>query len=125
MSQSVRDFEKTLKAGEDLSSKQFYIVQLDASGDVEVGEGATDLLVGVLQNKPESGQAATYRFGGTTKVVASAAIAIGAWVTSTAAGKAVTTTTDGDVVVGRALEAAAADGDIIEIQMSIQHLYIA
>ncbi len=117
--------EKTKLASEDLSAKQFYIVQMDSSGDMEVAEGATDLLLGVLQNKPESGQAGTYRFEGTTKVVASAAIAIGDWVTTTNAGKAVATTTDKDIVIGKALEAAAADGDIIEIQLSIFTLSVA
>ena len=125
MSQSIKDFERTGVAGEALTTKQYYIVQLDASGNIEVAEGATDLVVGVLQNKPASGGAALYRFGGTTKVVASAAIAIGAWVTTTATGTGVTTTTDGDIVIGRALEAAGAAGDIIEVQMSVQHLYIA
>lgn len=124
MSQSVRDFEKTKLASEDLSSKQFYIVQLDANGAIEVGEGATDLLVGVLQNTPESGQAGTYRFAGTTKVVAGGSVGVGAWVTSDGNGKAVATTTDGDIVIGRALEAADAN-DIIEVQLGIQHLYIA
>ncbi|MCK4454537.1 DUF2190 family protein [Candidatus Parcubacteria bacterium] len=109
--------EKTKLASEDLSAKQYYFVQMDSSGDMEIGEGATDLLLGVLQDKPESGQAGTYRHEGTTKVVASGAIAIGADVTSDAAGKAVTTTTQGDKVKGIALEAAAADGDIIEIQL--------
>lgn len=118
MSQSTNSNEKTFLASEDLSAKQFYIVQMDASGDAEVGEGATDLLIGVLQNTPASGQAARVRFAGTSKVVASDVIAIGAYVTSTAAGKAVTTTTQGDVVIGQALEAAAADGDIIEIMLS-------
>ena len=119
MSQALKDFERTGVAGEDLSSSKYLIVQLDASGNIEIGEGGTDLLVGVLQNKPESGGAALYRFAGTSKVVASAAIAIGALVTSASDGEAVTTTTDKDVVVGRALEAAAAAGDIIEIQLSI------
>lgn len=118
MSQSIEG-ERTFVAGEDLSSKKYYIAQLDASGNVEVGESATDLLVGVIQNKPESGKAALIRNAGTSKVVASAAIAIGAFVTTTSAGKAVTTTTDKDVVIGRALEAAGADGDIIEIQLGI------
>lgn len=126
MTQSVRSFERSHVAGEDLSSKQFYIVQLDASGQIEVGEGATDLLVGVLQNTPESGQQATYRFAGTTKVIAGGTIPVGAWVTSDTAGKAVATTTDGDVVIGRFIgSAAAAAGDIIEVQLGIQHLYIA
>ncbi len=117
MSQAIKDMEKTGVAGESMTASQYYIVQLSATGNIEIGEGATDLLVGVLQNKPASGEAALYRFAGTSKVVASAAIAIGAFVTTTAAGKAVTTTTAGNHVIGRALEAAAADGDIIEIQL--------
>ena len=124
MSQSNNLTEKTLVAGEDLSGKQYYIVQLAADGDVEVGEGATDLIVGVLQNKPQSGEAALYRFGGTSKVIAGGAVTVGAWVTSDSAGKAVATTTDGDITIGRALEAAD-DGDIFEVQLSIQHLFIA
>ena len=121
MSQSVRSFERGSGiASEDLSSKQFYIVQLDASGGIEVGESATDLLVGVLQNTPASGEAANYRFLGTTKVIAGGTINPGAWVTSDTAGKAVATTTDKDVVIGRFIgTAAAASGDIIEIQLSI------
>jgi hypothetical protein len=119
MSQSILSNEKTLLASEDLSAKQYYIMQMDSSGDCEIGEGATDLLVGVLQNTPESGQAARFRFAGTSKVLAAGAIAIGDWVTSDSAGKAVATTTDKNVVIGRALEAAANAGDIIEIEMSI------
>lgn len=115
--------ECTKVASEDLTTKQFYIVQMDSSGDMEIGEGATDLLLGVLQNKPDDGEAGIYRHVGTSKVVASGAIAIGARVTTDSAGKAVTTTTNGDLVVGVALEAAANDGDIIEIQlvMSREH----
>ena len=119
MSQQVRDFEKTLAAGEDMDSELYYIVQLAADGDLELGEGATDLLVGVLQNKPKDTEAAIYRFLGTTKVVVAGVINVGAWVTSDSAGKAVATTTDKNTVVGRALEAAASDGDIIEIQLGI------
>lgn len=117
--------EFTKKASEDLSSKQFYIVQMDSSGNAEVGEGATDLLLGVLQNTPESGQGATIRHMGTTKVVASDAIAIGARVTTTNAGKAVTTTTNANIVVGVALEAAGADGDVIEIQLVMSKEWFA
>jgi len=126
MSQSVRDFERSGVAGEAMTDKQFYIVQLNATGGIEVGEGATDLIVGVLQNKPAAGAAALYRFAGTSKVKAGGTIAVGAWVTTDSAGKAVATTTDGDIVIGRYIgEAAAADGDIIEVQLGIQHLYIA
>ena len=124
MSQSTRDFERSGIAGEDMTAKQFFIVQLAADADVEVAEGATDLIVGVLQNAPDTGEQATYRFGGTTKVSAGGTIAVGDWVTTDSAGEAIATTTDGNIVIGRAL-AAAVDGDIVEVQMSIQHLYIA
>lgn len=126
MSQSIRDFERSGVAGEAMTDKQYYIVQLDATGKIEVAEGATDLIVGVLQNKPASGAAALYRFGGTTKVIAGGAINPGDWVTTDGNGKAVATTTDGNITIGRFIGlAAAASGDIIEVQMSIQHLYTA
>jgi len=98
-----------------MDTKQYFIVQLDATGKAELGEGATDLLLGVLQNKPKITEGALVRFIGTSKVVAAGAIAIGDWVTTDSAGKAVATTTDKDTVVGRALEASAADKDVIEI----------
>lgn len=119
MSQSLKGFVKTLIAGEDLSAKTGYIGQLDASGNLEVGEGATDLLVGVIEsNEGGTGNSASYQFIGTAKVIAGGSIAIGDLVTSDANGKAVATTTNKDVVIGRALEAADA-GDFIEVQLGI------
>lgn len=126
MTTEIKDFQKSGVAGEAMTDKLHYIVQLDATGKIEIGEGATDLLVGVLKNKPAAGAAALYQFLGTAKVKAGGTIAVGAWVTSDTAGKAVATTTDGDIVIGRYIgRAAAADGDIIEVQLGIQHLYIA
>jgi len=125
MSQSNLAGERTGIASESLASAKYHIVQLDASAGIEIGEGNTDLLVGVLQNKPADGLPAIYRFQGTTKLVAGGVISIGDWITAKSDGRGLTTTTDGDVVIGRALEAAATDGDIIEVQLSIQHLYIA
>lgn len=116
--------ERTGVAGESMLTKKYYIVQLDASGNIEVGEGATDLIVGVLQNKPDTGEAAVVRFNGTTKVIFGGNVAIGDWLTSDSSGKAIATTTDGNITIGRAL-VAGVDGDIGEVQMSIQHLYIA
>lgn len=124
MSQSVKDFTKTLTAGEDLSAKIGYIGQLDASGNLEVGESATDLLVGVIvSNDGGSGSPACYQFLGTAKVIAGGSVSIGAFVTSDTAGKAVATTTDKDVVIGRALEAAD-DGDFFEVQLFLHKISI-
>jgi hypothetical protein len=113
------------EAGEAMTDKQHYIVQLDATGKIEVGEGATDLLVGVLQNYPGAGEQAVYAFGGTAKVKAGGAIGIGAWVTSDGNGKAVATTTDKDVVIGRHIgTAAGADGDLVPVQLGIHKISI-
>lgn len=115
-------FFNSLTAGEDLSAKQYYIGQLDASGNLEVGEGATDLLVGIIENNDGgSGAPASYQHTGVAKVIAGGSISIGDWVTSDSAGKAVATTTDTEIVIGRALEAADS-GDIIAVQLSIGFL---
>lgn len=113
-------FVRSREAGEAMTDKQHYIVQLDATGKIEVGESATDLLVGILQNTPAAGEEATYAYSGVAKVKAGGAVGVGAWVTSNTAGKAVATTTDKDVVIGRHIgTAAGADGDLIEVQLGI------
>ena len=124
MSQQIEAFEKTLKAGEDMSTKQYYIVQLAVDGDLELGEGATDLLVGVLQNKPKENEAALYRFLGTAKVKAGVGgAAVGDKITSDASGTAIVTTTDKDTIIGKALQVADA-GDIYEVQLAISTLSV-
>jgi len=115
MSQSTFENERTFEAAADLSDKQYYCVELTAENKVNAASTLGEITVGVLQNKPEAGEAARVRFGGTSKVVASTAIAVGALVTAAAGGKAVSTTTAGHYVWGQALEAASADGDNIEI----------
>lgn len=117
MSQAVKDFEKTLDAGADLSTKQFYIVKLDSNANLVLGAAGTDKLVGVLQNKPQSGEGGLFRFSGTTKVVAGGTITAGAWITSDGSGKAIATTTDKNVAIGQALEGASS-GDIFEVLLS-------
>jgi len=102
-------------AGADLSAKKYYFVEGTTS--VTVTNAATDIPVGVLQNSPASGQhAEVCRFGG-TKVVASGAISAGALIGCDTAGKAAALTIGTDTtayVVGRAITAATADGQIIE-----------
>jgi hypothetical protein len=107
-------------AGESMTDKQHYIVQLDAAGKIEVAEGATDLIVGVLQNAPASGEQAVYAFTGIAKVKLGGTVGIGAWVTSDGSGKAIATTTDKHSVLGRYVgTAAGADGDLGEVQLGM------
>jgi len=106
----------TLLAGADLSASQFLIVQPNSSG-AAVLSAASDLTqIGVLQNKPASGRAATIQVGGVTKVIAGATVAAGARVTSDAAGKAIAATT-GKQVIGVALTGGAAN-EVIEVLLS-------
>ena len=65
-------------AGADLSTKQYYFVKLNSSGQVVVCAAVTDVPIGVLQNKPSVvGEAATVCILGRTKVSADEALVAG------------------------------------------------
>ena len=69
-------------------------------------------LLGVMQNNPGRGEAMTIAYAGPSKVVAGGALTVNALITSNASGRAAAVTS-GDLVAGRVLEAAGADGDVI------------
>jgi hypothetical protein len=119
MTKFVKDFEFTLPCGATtLIAKQYYIVKQHTDGTVILAAAATDKIIGVLRNKPAVGQGALVQFLGTAKVIAGGTITVGAWVTSDSSGKAVATTTDKDVVIGKYIgTASAVSGDIIEVQL--------
>lgn len=121
MTQSIRDFERTFVCGAtSLATKQYYGVCQHTDGTLILAGANGTGLVGVLQNKPAIGAAALVRFLGTSKVVCSGTIAVGAWVTTASGGTVIATTTDKDTVLGRYLgTAAAASGDVIEVQLGI------
>ncbi len=103
------------KAAGDLSTKQYLFMKVSAAQTVDTCAATTDKAIGVLQDKPAAaGRNAAVAVHGTTKVVAGAAIAAGAYVAPMASGKAQTAVST-QFPRGLALEAAAADGDIIEI----------
>lgn len=114
--------DATYEAGADLSSNQYYILELTTAQKVTVCNNAADVGFGVLQNDPTSGQAAQVRVaqGSISKVVSDGsgtAIAIGDWVGTNASGKAVKKTTDKDWVLGRAEDASTANGTIISVRL--------
>lgn len=120
MSQSTLLAEKSFVTGaSSLATKQYYLMKQHTDGTLIIAGAATDSIVGVLQNKPVVGAAAIVRYFGTSKVIAGGTITVGSFVTSDASGKAVATTTAGDVVIGQYLgTASAASGDIIEIMLT-------
>src|SRR5574337_1127881 len=98
-----------LKAGADLSAKQYYFVKLSADKTVVVCAAATDIPIGVLQNKPDaSGKAAEVVAVGVTKVSGDADLDAGHLIGTSGDGQAdrklpgtdTTEYTVGQVVVG-------------------------
>lgn len=105
-------------AGEDLTDGQYLFVKVDGNGHV-VHAGNGDRAIGVTSGKAGLGQAITVDIDGRTLVRAGAAIAAGAIVQSNANGEAITQASTGDVC-GTALEAAAAQGDLVSILFDAQ-----
>lgn len=103
---------ETYIAGADLSSSQYLFVKVSGANVVVAGDG--EAAVGVLWNDPTSGKAASVVRGGDPHVYAGAAIAAGVDIASDAAGKAVAATT-GDIILGTTRAAAAASGDLVQI----------
>jgi len=107
----------SLTAAADLSGKQFRFVSVDSSGKAAAPSDG-DKAIGVLQNKPAAGQAATICISGVSQVNASAAIAAGAAVTCDGTsgnegdGK---TAVSADYRLGIALTAASAADEVISV----------
>lgn len=96
------------------------VVFVSAPRQVTPTAGASAAVIGVAATDAADGDNVTVLVGGVVKVVASAAIAAGALVVSAAAGKVATIGANTfDKLIGRALTASAADGDIIELRLGI------
>ena len=111
----------TRSAGSDLSAKQFFAVKATADGGCDLA-GANERVLGVLTNDPKTAGAAAVQVAGVARVVAGGAFAAGDYLKADAAGKAVKQTGEAAgtlvEVFAVALEAAAADGDQVEILLA-------
>ena len=108
----------TVPAGADLSAHQYGAVRGAGANACNIASFATDSdILGVLQNKPKSGEAATVAYAGISKVLAGAAITVWNAVTVNGSGRAITVTS-GSMCMGQAIEAAGADGDIISVLLA-------
>ena len=107
----------TFEAAADLSAKQYHFVKLSAANTVNVCSAITDIPIGILQNKPGSGEAATVCLFGISKVSADGTLAAGNLIGTSADSQADAITAGTDTTVytmGQALEAAAA-GDTVSM----------
>jgi len=108
-------------AGEDLSSNQYRIVIL-SSGTILRPNAATDVPLGVLQNAPASGEAASVRLIGISKIVFGETVAENEWIKleyndAADAGKGLDADVALDLAIGRCLLGGDED-DLGEILLS-------
>jgi hypothetical protein len=81
-------YDISLNAAADLSAKQFQAVVVDSNGKAALA-GAGAQAIGILQNKPTSGQAAAVRVLGISKMLCGGSFNAGDLVSCDSNGKAV------------------------------------
>ena len=82
---------------------------------------ATAAIIGVLQNDPKLGEAASVVCGGLTRGIAGGAIAPGDMVSANSTGQCVATTTANNKVVGKAVTATTTAGDHFELIVGLSN----
>ena len=110
-----------------MAAKQYYVVKAaSTAGEVKVaGTAATDGILGIVQNDPIADQEAEVAAVGICKAAAEASVSYGDYLTTSTTGRVKATTTDGDSLVGIALEASSSAGDIIRIALALGKYYLA
>jgi hypothetical protein len=92
---------------------------------VALATAASDIIIGVFQEDVDAAKVTTGKatvsvlIEGIAKCVAGAAVTLGDYVTATTGGQLITTVTAADRIVGIALSAAAAQGDIFDVYLTI------
>lgn len=112
MAYEIPGFSFSLDAGADLRERQFRFCDIDTDGEAVVATAA-GRIVGVINNKPNVGEATTVFGSGVSMVRAAGAITKGAVVEVGADGQA--TPHAAGIRVGIALKAAAAAGSLIPV----------
>lgn len=114
----IPGFLFSLPSATDFSVKattgQFRFVDVNNVGSAVVPTADGGQVIGVRQNLPKVGEATTIMVTGISFVEASAAIAVGANVSTTVNGRAVTSIAT-KAIAGRALTAATAAGQYITV----------
>lgn len=106
-----------LLAGADLSAYQYRPVKLaSTAGEVVAATAVTDIVIGILQNDPTDGQAASIAGVGSISlaVAGTSVLAVGNALTVNSTGLR-PTTTDNTAICARAITAAVTKGDLITI----------
>lgn len=111
------------EANEDLSGKQFRVVELTGAPSKVKLVDAADIGFGILQNNPKSAEAATVAVYGQSKAIAAVAVTAGQRLKPTSGGFLTPVGSAGNaasyVMVGRALTTAAS-GQLMTIHLDPQ-----
>jgi hypothetical protein len=122
MATEQRILDVSHPAAEDLSDYQYHFVVLNTSGQVRLPDSEEEVAYGILQNAPESGEAAGVRIDGISKLVANAALTIGTFVRpeyvgAADAGKADDAGDNWDYARAVVVEAAGAEDDLCAVRL--------
>ena len=111
-------FLLTAQAAADLRNCKGHVMRLTGERTCNIAShsaaATANFPIGILDNQPASNQAASVCYVGETKAVAGGAITVNVWCTNNASGR-ITAAASGDNVICRALTAASADGDMIDV----------
>ena len=118
MSQQLTGIVKSFTADNAIVKNRVVKITTTGTYTCDTATAASDKVIGVATLAADAAAQVPVQLSGTCKITASAAITAGAYVVATTAGKIVTSTTDKDKPIGLALEAAAADGDLIEVLLT-------
>lgn len=110
------NYHRTAKAAADILKNLILKYDGTTEGQVAAATAASDAFAGVSVEKMFSGKSQSYQFEGITQVLSGAAVSVHALVTANASSKAVAAAT-GNIVLGRALTAAAGADEIIEVEL--------
>jgi hypothetical protein len=114
----------SFKAAADLRTHQYKFVKLDGSGNVVLCSAAGERPLGVLQNKPNTGENAVVRVLGLTKAIASAAITTPNQIATDASGlvkvasRLVQASGNASNVAGLAVRAAGGASEVMTIYVT-------
>lgn len=109
---------ESYRASADLRTHQYKVVEVSGADTVALANAATDVGFGILDNKPNLGEAAEVVHLGRTQAVvdgSGTAIAAGDWLGPNASGVLVRKATADFSVCARALGAATTAGAIISV----------
>lgn len=112
-------FTYSVLAGASQTANQYKFVKpASTAGEIIVGTSATSACLGVLMNDPADGEVAEVAVIGTVRVLAEASVSAGDLVACSTTGRAKTSTTSNNKIMGKALEASSSAGDLITIALA-------